>query len=76
MLSSLGFIHEVLNICILKPSDSGKSYLTKALGIQACLNYRALHHHCEEFLETMIALKQADYSKYQKKVRFYLKLDL
>ena len=74
-LSSLDFIREGLNVCILGPSDSGKSYLDKALGIQACLNYRAMYHHCEEFLETMVALKQADYSKYQKKIRFYLKLD-
>ena len=75
-LSSLDFIREGLNVCILGPSDSGKSYLAKALGIQACLNYRAMYHHCEEFLEAMVALKQADYSKYQKKIRFYLKLDL
>lgn len=75
-LSSLDFIREGLNVCILGPSDSGKSYLAKALGIQACLNYRAMYHHCEEFLETMVAMKQADYSKYQKKIRFYLKLDL
>ena len=75
-LSSLDFIRDGLNVCILGPSDSGKSYLAKALGIQACLNYRAMYHHCEEFLETMVALKQADYTKYQKKVRFYLNLDL
>ena len=35
-----------------------------------------MYHHCEEFLETMVALKQADYSKYQKKIRFYLKQNL
>ena len=75
-LASLDFIREGLNVCILGPSDSGKSYLAKALGIQACLNYRAMYHHCEEFLETMVALKQVDYAKYQKKVRFYLNLDL
>lgn len=75
-LSSLDFIREGLNVCILGPSDSGKSYLAKALGIQACLNCRAMYHHCEEFLESMVALKQADYKKYQKKVRFYLNLDL
>lgn len=33
-LSSLDFIREGLNVCILGPSDSGKSYLAKALGIQ------------------------------------------
>ena len=63
-LSSLDFIREGLNVCILGPSDSGKSYLAKALGIQACLNYRTMYYHCEEFLETMVALKQTDYKKY------------
>ena len=76
ILSSLDFIREGLNICILGPSDSGKAYLAEELGIQFCLNFRAMYHHCEEFLETMIALKQTDYSKYQKKVRFYLNLKL
>lgn len=75
-LASLDFIRDGLNVCILGPSDSGKSYLAKALGIQACLNYRAMYHHCEDFLEMMVALKQADYMKYKKKVRFYLNLDL
>lgn len=75
-LASLDFIKEGLNICILGPSASGKSYLAKALGIQACLKYRTSYHHCEEFLEAMVALKQADYQKYQKKVRFYMNLDL
>lgn len=75
-LSSLDFIKEGLNICILGPSDSGKSYLAKALGIQACLKYRTSYHHCEELLETLVALKQADYQRYQKKIRFYINLDL
>lgn len=75
-LASLDFIREGFNVCILGPSDSGKSYLAKALRIQACLNYRAMYHHCEEFLETMVALKNENYAKYRKKIRFYLKLDL
>ena len=32
-LSSLDFIDSGLNVCILGPSDSGKSYLAKALGL-------------------------------------------
>ena len=32
-LSTLDFIDSGLNICILGPSDSGKSYLAKAIGI-------------------------------------------
>lgn len=75
-LASMDFVKDGLNICILGPSDSGKSYLAKALGIQACIKYRTSYYHCEEFLETMVALKQADYQKYQKKIRFFMKLDL
>lgn len=75
-LSSLDFIRDGLNVCILGPSDSGKSYLAKALGIQACLRYRTSYHHCEELLESLVALKQSDYQRYQKKIRFFMKLDL
>lgn len=75
-LATLDFIKDGLNVCILGPSDSGKSYLAKALGIQACLKYRSGYYHCEELLETMVSLKQSDYQKYQKKVRFFIKLDL
>lgn len=75
-LASMDFVKDGLNICILGPSDSGKSYLAKALGIQACIKYRTSYYHCEEFLETMVALKQADYQKYQKKIHFFMKLDL
>ena len=75
-LSSMDFVNDGRNLCILGPSDSGKSYLAKALGINACLHYRTSYHHCEEFLESLVAVKQNDYVRYQKKVRFYIKLDL
>ncbi len=75
-LSSLDFIREGLNICILGPSDSGKSYLAKAIGIQGCQRYRISYYHCESFLEEMVALKASDYKKYQKKMMHNIKLDL
>ena len=75
-LSSLVFIREGLNICILGPSDSGKSYLAKAIGIQGCQRYRISYYHCESFLEEMVALKASDYKKYQKKMMHNIKLDL
>jgi len=75
-LSSLDFIKEGLNICILGPSDSGKSYLARALGIQGCQKYRISYHHCETFLEEMVALKTTNYAKYQKKIMHHIKLDL
>lgn len=75
-LSTLNFIKEGLNVCILGPSDSGKSYLAKALGIHACLKYRVSYHHSEALFEELAALKGRDYTAFQKKIRYLVKLDL
>lgn len=75
-LSSLDFIREGLNICILGPSDSGKSYLAKALGIIGCHKYRVCYLHCQPFLEEMVALKENDFTKFKKKLTYHIKLDL
>lgn len=75
-LAEMSFIREGMNICILGPSDSGKSYLAKALGIAACHDYRVAYHHSENLLEELVSLKSRDYSKYQRKVKFLVKLDL
>lgn len=56
-LSALDFIDAGMNVCILGPSDSGKSYLAKAIGIEACNTYKVEYHHCETLLEEMVALK-------------------
>ncbi len=48
--------------------DSGLN-LAKALGIVACNNYKVEYHHCETLLETLVALKAQDYSKYQKRLK-------
>lgn len=75
-LSTLSFIKEGLNVCILGPSDSGKSYLAKALAIMACFRHTVCYEHCENFLEYMVSVKQEDYEKYRKKIRRYIKIDL
>lgn len=53
-----------MNVCILGLSDSGKSYLAKAIGIAACNSYKVEYHHCETLLEELVALKARDYGKY------------
>ena len=58
-----------MNLCILGPPDSGKSYLAKALGIVACNDYRVEYHRCEVLLEQFVALKAVDYMKYQKRLK-------
>jgi DNA replication protein DnaC len=54
-LFTLDFIDEGMNVCILGSSDSGKSYLAKAVGIVACNTDKVEYHHCETLLEEMVA---------------------
>ena len=75
-LGEMSFIRDGMNICILGPSDSGKSYMAKSLGIEACHDYRVAYHHCESLLEELVSLKGRDYGKYQRKIKFLVKLDL
>ena len=49
-LSTLAFLESGLNVCVLGPSDSGKSYLSKAIGIVVCTKYRVGYFHCEGLL--------------------------
>lgn len=56
-LSSMAFVKNGLNVCILGASDSGKTHLAKAIGIAACQDFKVEYHHCESFLENLVALK-------------------
>lgn len=76
VLSSFDFIERGYNVCILGESDSGKSYLAKAIGIKACNRYNVGYFHSEELLESMVALKEQDYDKYARKMKKYLKWEL
>lgn len=75
-LSTLDFINQGLNVCVLGPSDSGKSYLAKAIGITACMDGRVVYNHCEELLEELVMLKGMDYQKYQRRMKRTCGLDL
>lgn len=76
MLSTMDFIPKGFNICILGASDTGKTYLAKAIGIKACTDYRVGYFHCEELLESLSAHKQLDYGRYERKMTGLLKQDL
>lgn len=66
VLASIDFIEQGLNVCALGPSDSGKSYLAKALGISPCAKYRVICQHCEQLLESLVMLKEKDYRRFLK----------
>ena len=76
MLSTLAFLESGLNVCVLGPSDSGKSYLAKAIGIVACTKYRVGYFHCEDLLESLVVQKTKDYAKFQKRLKKTCGLDL
>ena len=76
LLSSLRFIEDGQNVCILGVSDSGKTYLAKALGASACEKYRVSYNRCSELLESLVALKLDDYSRYEKRMRRLLNFHL
>ena len=50
-LASLDFIPSGMNLCIFGASDSGKTYLARALGAEACREYRVGYYHCEDLAE-------------------------
>ena len=75
-LSSLDFIRSGMNLCIFGASDSGKTYLAKALGAEACREFRVAYYHCDELVGDLAAMRKTDYPKYKKKLQALANLDL
>ena len=71
-LASLEFISDRKNIAIFGESDAGKTYASKAFGIQACKNgYRTLFTDFTDLIDYLFMLKDADMNKYKKKLKYY-----
>ena len=75
-LGTLNFVREGMNLCVFGASDSGKTYLAKALGAEACRDFRVAYCHCEELVGELAATRKADYMKYKKKLQAIANLDL
>lgn len=75
-LGTLDFIRNGMNLCIFGASDSGKTYLAKALGAEACREFRVAYYHCEELAGDLADVRRTDYPKYKKKLRSIVNLDL
>jgi DNA replication protein DnaC len=75
-LSSLDFVRDGMNLCIFGASDSGKTYLARALGAEACREYRVGYYHCEELASELAAIRKIDFKQYQKKIKAIINLDL
>lgn len=76
VLSNMNFVSDHLNVCILGAAASGKSYLAKALGIQACQQFSVEYHLCEDLLSDLADLKKNNYEKYTRRIKHLTNLDL
>ena len=70
MLLSVSIANTQEHCCIFPTILLCVHYLTLTL------KYRVSYHHCETFLEELVALKMRDYQKYQKKVLHFVNMDL
>lgn len=75
-LGTLDFVRNGMNLCIFGASDSGKTYLAKALGVEACREFRVAYYHCEELVGDLAEVRRTDYPKYKKRLRSIVNLDL
>lgn len=75
-LSTLNFIRNGMNLCIFGASDSGKTYLARAIGADACREFRVGYYHCEDLASELAAIRKTDYTRYQKKLRVIINLDV
>lgn len=75
-LSTGNYIRNGMNICILGASDSGKTYLAKAMGIAACTEFSVEYYCTEELIEQLSDIKELDLAKYNKRKKHLCKIDL
>ena len=57
-LSTMQFVKNGMNVCILGASNSGKTYLAKAIGLEACSLCRVEYYCTEELIDSLMALKR------------------
>lgn len=75
-LATLDFVEKGMNLCIFGASDSGKTYLAKALGANACQKYHVEYYRCEELLEDLASLKEINFQKYKRRINHLIRLEL
>lgn len=76
ILATMNFIRNGMNLCIFGASDSGKTYLARALGAEACREFRVGYYHCEDLASELAAVRKSDYKQYQKKMKSIINLGL
>lgn len=76
-LATLEFIADRKNIAIFGESSAGKTFASKAFGVEACRNgYRTLFTDFTELIDILYILKNEDLRSYMKKLTFYSKIQV
>lgn len=76
VLQTLDFISDGLNVAIFGPSNAGKSYLAKALGVQACSVGKCEYLQCNALLEELAILGTNDPERLARRKRSLYRLPL
>jgi len=76
-LSTLEFINDRQNVAIFGESGVGKTYCSKAFGVEACRNgYRTLFTDFTDLIDNLCVIKREDLKKFQKKLIFYSRIQV
>jgi len=76
-LSTLEFISDRQNMSIFGESGVGKTYASKAFGVEACRNgYRTLFTDFTDLIDTLCIVKREDLKLFHKKLRFYSRIQV
>lgn len=76
-LATLEFINDRQNIAIFGESGVGKTYCSKAFGVEACRNgYRTLFTDFTDLIDNLCVFKREDLKRFQKKLIFYSRIQV
>lgn len=76
-LSTLEFIADRMNVAVFGESAAGKTYASKAFGVEACKQgYRTLFTDFTDLIDFLCVLKREDLKKFYKKLQYYSRIQV
>lgn len=74
-LAKCTFIEDHMNVCTFGPSGTDKTFITKAIAVEACRKgYRTKEIHCLSFISELLTLYRTDRTRYGKKQKYYSRI--
>lgn len=76
-LATLEFVSDRQNIAIFGESGVGKTYCSKAFGVEACKNgFKTLFTDFTDLIDTLCVMKQEDLKQFRKKLVHYSRIQV